>query len=214
MQQVWYFISKIQPGLRRSDPLKSSPGSHSLLVSDSVGTTSSCSLLAFHSQSASHHLVYVASASQYLSRSRNCGRLLPVATQSSLAEVDKRSHGNNVRDVIIVLVISADAQINIYTNRRKTQSNLRAQPAGKKFIKVDRSYQINRQPCTLQGWDKGLLWGNIPPDSPRDDLMSSCREVGPLVPPSVHMNYHSSPFFPPHPHFLCLTPFPLSPLPR
>ena len=47
IKQVWYFISINQPGLRRSDPLKSSLGSHSLLVSDSVGTTSSCSLLAF-----------------------------------------------------------------------------------------------------------------------------------------------------------------------
>jgi len=31
------FVSKYQPGLQRSDPLKSSPGSHSLLVSDSIG---------------------------------------------------------------------------------------------------------------------------------------------------------------------------------
>jgi len=36
-----------QLGLRCSDPFKSSPGSHSLLVSDSIGTTSSCSVLAF-----------------------------------------------------------------------------------------------------------------------------------------------------------------------
>jgi len=46
-QQVWYFTSKNQPGLRHSDPLKSSPSSRCLLVSDSVGTTSSCSLLVF-----------------------------------------------------------------------------------------------------------------------------------------------------------------------
>jgi len=45
--QVWYFMSKNQPGLQCSDPLKNSPGSHSLLVSDSVGITSSCLLLAF-----------------------------------------------------------------------------------------------------------------------------------------------------------------------
>ena len=87
-QQVWYFIAKNQLGLRRCDPLKSSPGSHSLLVSDSIGTMSSCSLLRFHSRSASHRLVYAASASQYPSLTRNCGRLLTVATQSSLAEVD------------------------------------------------------------------------------------------------------------------------------
>ena len=45
-KQVWYFISKNQPGLGCTYPLKSSPGSHSLLLSDSVGITSSCSLLA------------------------------------------------------------------------------------------------------------------------------------------------------------------------
>ena len=44
--KIWYFISKSQLGLRCSNPLMSSPGSHSLLVSDSVGITSSCSLLA------------------------------------------------------------------------------------------------------------------------------------------------------------------------
>ena len=46
-KQVWYFLSKNQLGLRCSNPFKSPPGSHSLLASDSVGTTSSCSLLAF-----------------------------------------------------------------------------------------------------------------------------------------------------------------------
>jgi len=45
--QWWLGNDKTQPGLQRSDPLKSSPGSHSLLVSDSVGIMSSCSLLAF-----------------------------------------------------------------------------------------------------------------------------------------------------------------------
>ena len=40
LRQVRYFISKNQPGLQSSDPLKSSPGSHSLLVSDSVGIMS------------------------------------------------------------------------------------------------------------------------------------------------------------------------------
>ena len=41
------YRSKNQPGLRRSDPLKSSPSCRSLSVSDSVRTTSSCSLLSF-----------------------------------------------------------------------------------------------------------------------------------------------------------------------
>jgi len=39
-------MSKNQPGVQRSNPLKSSPGSRSLLVnSNSVGITSSCLLL-------------------------------------------------------------------------------------------------------------------------------------------------------------------------
>ena len=69
-QQVWYFISKNQPGLRCYDPLKSSPGSHSLLVSDSVGITSRCSLLAI--------LLSVSLTSQYPPRTCNCARLLIV----------------------------------------------------------------------------------------------------------------------------------------
>ena len=88
VQQVWYFISKNQPGLWCSDPLKSSPGSHSLLVSDSVGTTVAARFWRFCSRSALRRLIYIA-ASQYPSRTRNYGRLLTVATQSSLAEVDK-----------------------------------------------------------------------------------------------------------------------------
>ena len=116
-KQVWYFISKNQPGFRHSDPLKSSPGGPSLLVSDSVGITSSCSLLVFP---LSVSLTSSCLCSQYPSRTRNCARLLIVATQSSrlwtkLSKV--RSHGNNVRDVIIVHVISADAHTYIDTNR-------------------------------------------------------------------------------------------------
>jgi len=103
------FISKNQPGLQHSDPLKSSSGSNSLLVnSNSVGITSSCSVLASPlSRSTLSHCVYVSSASQYPSRTRNCARLLTVATQSSCLNcrtrsTQVRSHGNNVRDVIIL----------------------------------------------------------------------------------------------------------------
>jgi len=53
---VWYFISKNQPGLRHSDPLKSSPGSHSLLVSNSV--VAAC-FFCLHSRSASCRRVYI-----------------------------------------------------------------------------------------------------------------------------------------------------------
>jgi len=64
------------------------------------------------SRSASCRCVYVASASRYQSQSRNCGRLLIAATQSSRLNCWSRlvrSHGNNVHDVIIAHVISADA---------------------------------------------------------------------------------------------------------
>ena len=64
---------------------------------------------------------YVASAFRYPSRSHNCGRLLIAATQSSLLHCRSRlvrSHGNNVRDVIIAHVISADAHIYRRRNRK------------------------------------------------------------------------------------------------
>ena len=65
-EQVWYFISKNQPGLRRSDPLKP----------NSVGTRSSCSLLAFPlSMSLASSCLRCLCFSVSIS-SRNCGRLL------------------------------------------------------------------------------------------------------------------------------------------
>jgi len=72
-----------------------------------------------------------------VSRSRNCGRLLIAATQSSrLLPTKVRSHGNNVRDVIIAHVISADAQIYRRGNSKvilgPAGRALRARPAGKK----------------------------------------------------------------------------------
>jgi len=63
-----------------SNPLKSSPGSHSQSVSGSMGIMSSW---CFRFRSALCHCIYVASASRYLSRTRICARLLTVATQSS-----------------------------------------------------------------------------------------------------------------------------------
>ena len=75
--------------------------SQTLLVSDSVGTTSSCSLLS--GVSALGQPRVVASASRYPSRSRNCGRLLIAAMQSSRLSCRSRLvrlHGNNVRDHI------------------------------------------------------------------------------------------------------------------
>ena len=109
-KQVWYFISKNQPGLRRSYPLRQAilywlATHHEYLAA--------C-FWRFRSRSALRRRVYVASASQYPSRSRNCGRLLIAATQSSRLNCRSRlvrSHGNNVRNVIIAHVISADAQL-------------------------------------------------------------------------------------------------------
>ena len=94
--QVWYFISKNQLGLLCSHPFKSSPGSHSLLVSNSVGTTSSCSLLAFPllvslALSHLHCLCFSVSISTHSSYTKQLSKL-PKSTQARL-------HGNNVRDI-------------------------------------------------------------------------------------------------------------------
>ena len=114
-------ISYLQPqlGLEHSDPLKSSPGSHSQLVSFSVGIMSSCShFWHFCSQSALCRCVYIASAPWYsVSQTCNSARPLIVATTVLKAAVKLtkvKLHGtcNNVCDVIIAHVISGDAQIN------------------------------------------------------------------------------------------------------
>ena len=81
--QVWYFISKKHLDLRRSNPLKRSPGSHSLLVSNSVASQVAACFWRFHSWPALRHHVYVSSASQYPPRTHNCAGLLIVAAQSS-----------------------------------------------------------------------------------------------------------------------------------
>ena len=103
IQSKQVFISKNQPGLRRSNPLKSSPGSHSLLVSDSVSITSGCLFLAFP---LSVSLVSMLPLLLYPSRTCNCARLL-------------RSHDNNACDVIIAHAIHR------YKQTRKTQSDFR-----------------------------------------------------------------------------------------
>jgi len=82
-KQVWYFISKKQLGLQCSNHLKSSPGSHSLWVSDSVASRVAARFWHFRSRSASRRRVNLASASQYPSWTRNCAGLLIVAAQSS-----------------------------------------------------------------------------------------------------------------------------------
>ena len=141
--QDWYFISKNQPGLRHSHPLKSSPSSHFLLVSDSVGTTSSSLFWHFRSWSASRPHIYITSASWYPSETCNCARLLIVVTQ---AAVYWRSHDNNVRHIIIACMVSADTQIFIHTNRRRKRKVIlwpashaqSAQLAGKSIKKVTR----------------------------------------------------------------------------
>ena len=75
------FISKNQQGLWRSDLLRQAKlcwlatlWHHEYLAAR---------FWHFHSRSASRRRIYVASASWYLSQTRNCARLLIVATQSS-----------------------------------------------------------------------------------------------------------------------------------
>jgi len=91
---------------------------HSFILRDKKATVESVYAVQ-DCRSASRCRVYVASASRYPSRIRICGRLLIAAMQSShLNQLPKstkvRSHGNNVRDVIIAHMISADAHTYIY----------------------------------------------------------------------------------------------------
>ena len=67
--KVWYFIYINQLALQTFHSTQDFRGSHSQSVSDSVATYASlvtASFWHFHSQSASHRCVYVASASWYL----------------------------------------------------------------------------------------------------------------------------------------------------
>ena len=101
VKQVWY----PKPAGPFNILIQELPRSHSQLVSNSVGITSSYSFLAFlHSVSLrSSHLCCLCFS---LSRARNCARLLihAVATpvlQPAIRSWLVKSHGNNVRDVII-----------------------------------------------------------------------------------------------------------------
>ena len=131
-------VSKNQLGLRRSDPLRSSPSSRCLLVSDSVGTTSSCSLLTFP-LSVSLALPRLRCLCLSVSRTHNCARLPVVATQSS--RLNCRSRLSKVawqqcrlRDIIIAHMISTDAQI--YQQTWKTQSNLKTSQLRTSLVKI------------------------------------------------------------------------------
>jgi len=131
-------MSKKQPGLRRSDPLKSSPSNRCLLVSDSVGTTNSCSLLTFP-LSVSFVPLRLRCLCFSVCRTHNCARLLTVATQSS--RLNCRSRLSKVawqqcrlHDIIIAHVISADAQI--YQQTWKTQSNVRTSQPCALLVKI------------------------------------------------------------------------------
>jgi len=101
-EQLWYFISErtLMQAFEHSDPFKGFPGSHSQLISCSVGIMSSWLLLAFHSQSASHHCINVASASLFI-----------VATpvlKATVKPIKVMLHSNSVHDINIVRVISVD----------------------------------------------------------------------------------------------------------
>ena len=121
---------KNQPGLRTSDPFKCSPGSHSQLVTCSVGIMSSCLLLvcplsvSFSSVlplllsllSGLHCLCYL------VSQTRNSATLLIVLDYSqqlripvlkaAVKSTKVKSYGNNA-----CVQVGVDTQINKQTNR-------------------------------------------------------------------------------------------------
>jgi len=76
------YLRKSQPGLRRSDPLRQAKLCWLRLCRHHkyLATRFWC----FRSQSASHCCVYIASSSQYPSRSRNSGRLHIAAMQAAI----------------------------------------------------------------------------------------------------------------------------------
>jgi len=79
--------------------------------------TSSSSLVAFPlSVSLSCRHVYIASASQYPSRTCSCARLLIVPTKAAVQIAEVRLHNNNACDIIVAMRISGDAQIYKDTN--------------------------------------------------------------------------------------------------
>ena len=132
--QDWHFISKNKPGLWCSHPLKSSPSSHFLLVSNSVGTSLLPALPFLVSLTSSHlhYLCFLVSKRHpfhgfHTYRGWNLYTL--VKTDTKQPSWHWRSHDNNVRDIIIAHMISADAQIYIHTNRRRKRKVILG-PAG------------------------------------------------------------------------------------
>ena len=107
-----------------SDPFKYSPGSHSQLVSCFVGIMSSCSLLVF--------LLLVSLASSCLrclcsliSQTCNCAWLVVIPVlKAAIRSTKVKSHRNNLCDVIIAHVISADVQTNKQTNRHRKHKTI------------------------------------------------------------------------------------------
>ena len=86
---------------RYSNLLKSSPGSYSQSVSDSVGIVSSCLFLVFPLSVSLASLRPHCLCFRYLSQTRNCARLLIVASSLILLKSTKvNSYDNNVCDVI------------------------------------------------------------------------------------------------------------------
>ena len=79
LKQVRYFISKSSWAFEHSNSVKSPPDNHSQSVSGSVGITISCSLWAFP---LSVSLTSLHLRSLCFSQTRNCARLLIVATQN------------------------------------------------------------------------------------------------------------------------------------
>ena len=104
-------ISYVKNGwaFEHSNPFKGSPDSHSQLARCSVGTTSSCSLLAFPLLVSIVLACLCCLCCSSVSWTHICARLLLVATpilQADVKSTKVKSHSNNVRDVIIAHVIT------------------------------------------------------------------------------------------------------------
>ena len=127
--------SKKSQAFEHSDPLKFSPGSHSLSASCSVGIWVTACFWHF----CSHPLCLHCLCSS-VSRSRNCARLLTVATpvlKAAVKSTKVKLHGNSVRNIYVNIahMISVDAQTNKQTRHGKCKAILG--PAATEFETQD-----------------------------------------------------------------------------
>ena len=91
----YFIIMKTSRAFKQSNPLKNSPGSPSQSVSDSVGITSNCLLLAFP---LSVSLTLLCLHCLCFSASHSARLLIVAAPVLKAAKIDEiKSHGNNLQ---------------------------------------------------------------------------------------------------------------------